>query len=96
MSVIIKPVISEKMTEESQNYNRYAFVVDKKANKVVIRKEIENYYDVSVKTVRTMICIGKKRSRGTKSGMIVGKTSSYKKAIVTLVEGDSIDFYSNI
>ena len=96
MSVIIKPVISEKMTEESQNFNRYAFVVDKKANKVVIRKEIENYYDVSVKAVRTMICIGRKRSRGTKSGMIVGKTSSYKKAIVTLVEGDSIDFYSNI
>ena len=53
-------------------------------------------YDVTVDSVRTMMCIGKKRVRGTKSGMIVGKTSTYKKAIVTLAEGDTIDFYSNI
>ncbi len=84
------------MTEQSEKYNRYAFVVNNKANKIEIKKAISEMYDVNVDSVRTMICIGKKRIRGTKSGMIVGKTSTYKKAIVTLVEGDTIDFYSNI
>ena len=96
MSIIKKPVITEKMTAISEKYNRFAFVVDKKANKIEIKKAVEEMYDVAVESVRTMICIGKKRVRGTKSGMIVGETSTYKKAIVTLVEGDSIDFYSNI
>ena len=84
------------MTNQSEEYNRYAFVVDRKVNKIEIKKAIAEMYDVTVESVRTMICIGKKRVRGTKSGMIVGKTSTYKKAIVTLAEGDSIDFYSNI
>ena len=84
------------MTNQSEIYNRYAFVVDRKVNKIEIKKAVAEMYDVTVDSVRTMICIGKKRIRGTKSGMIVGKTSTYKKAIVTLVEGDSIDFYSNI
>ena len=84
------------MTNQSERYNRYAFVVDRKVNKIEIKKAVAEMYDVTVDSVRIMICIGKKRIRGTKSGMIVGKTSTYKKAIVTLVEGDSIDFYSNI
>ena len=96
MSIIKKPVITEKMTDQSEKYNRFAFVVDRKANKIEIKKAVEEMYDVVVDSVRTMVCIGKKRVRGTKSGMIVGKTSTYKKAIVTLTEGDSIDFYSNI
>ena len=96
MSIIKKPIITEKMTNESEKYNRYAFVVDKRVNKIEIKKAVAEMYDVSVDSVRTMLCIGKKRVRGTKSGMIVGKTSTYKKAIVTLSEGDSIDFYSNI
>mgnify|MGYP001412034453 CR=1 FL=1 len=96
MSIIIKPVITEKMTEAAEQYNRYAFVVDRRANKIQIKKAVEQYYDVVVDSVRTMVCIGKKRTRGTKSGMIVGKTSTYKKAVVTLAEGESIDFYSNI
>jgi|TARA_B110000444_G_scaffold87239_1_gene82435 large subunit ribosomal protein L23 len=96
MSIIKKPVITEKMTLESEKFNRYAFVVDRKANKIQIRKAVEQQYDVVVDSVRTMVCIGKKRVRGSKSGMIVGKTSTYKKAIVQLSEGDSIDFYSNI
>ena len=96
MSIIKSPVITEKMTEQSEQYNRFAFIVDKQANKIEIKKAVEDMYDVSVNSVRTMVCIGKKRVRGTKSGMIVGKTSTYKKAIVTLSEGDSIDFYSNI
>jgi large subunit ribosomal protein L23 len=96
MSIIKKPVITEKMTDASEKYNRFAFVVDRKANKIEIKKAVEEMYNVAVDSVRTMVCIGKKRVRGTKSGMIVGKTSTYKKAIVTLAEGDSIDFYSNI
>ncbi|MAX06094.1 MAG: 50S ribosomal protein L23 [Flavobacteriales bacterium] len=96
MSIIKRPIITEKMTNQSEKYNRYAFVVDRKVNKIEIKKAVAEMYDVTVDSVRTMICIGKKRIRGTKSGMIVGKTSTYKKAIVTLVEGDSIDFYSNI
>tara|TARA_B100001758_G_C18049317_1_gene422289 strand:- start:48 stop:338 length:291 start_codon:yes stop_codon:yes gene_type:complete len=96
MSIIKKPIITEKMTSQSEEYNRYAFVVDRKVNKIEIKKAVAEMYDVTVESVRTMICIGKKRVRGTKSGMIVGKTSTYKKAIVTLAEGESIDFYSNI
>jgi len=96
MSIIKKPIITEKMTNASEKYNRFAFVVDRKANKIEIKKAVEEMYDVAVDSVRTMLCIGKKRVRGTKSGMIVGKTATYKKAIVTLTEGDSIDFYSNI
>ena len=96
MSIIKKPIITEKMTNQSERYNRYAFVVDRKVNKIEIKKAVAEMYDVTVDSVRTMICVGKKRVRGTKSGMIVGKTSTYKKAIVTLAEGDTIDFYSNI
>ncbi len=96
MDIIKKPIITEKMTEQSEKYNRFAFVVDKNSNKIEIKKSVEKMYDVNVISVKTMICIGKKRSRGTKSGVIIGKTSTYKKAIVTLVEGETIDFYSNI
>ena len=96
MSIIKKPIITEKMTNASEKYNCFAFVVDRKANKIEIKKAVEQMYDVAVDSVRTIVCIGKKRVRGTKSGMIVGKTPTYKKAIVTLSEGDSIDFYSNI
>ena len=96
MSIIKKPIITEKMTDQSEKYNRYAFVVDRKVNKMQIKQAVTEMYDVAVNSVRTMVCVGKKRVRGTKSGMIVGKTSTYKKAIVTLAEGDSIDFYSNI
>ena len=96
MSIIKKPVITEKMTLESEKFNRYAFVVDRKANKIQIKKAVEEQYDVVVNSVRTMVCIGKKRVRGSNSGMIVGKTSTFKKAIVQLPEGEAIDFYSNI
>ena len=84
------------MTNDTEKFNRYAFVVDRKANKIEIKKAVEQRYDVVVDSVRTMVCIGKKRVRGSKSGMIVGKTSTYKKAIVQLSSSDSIDFYSNI
>tara|TARA_B100001540_G_C15423701_1_gene468912 strand:- start:55 stop:345 length:291 start_codon:yes stop_codon:yes gene_type:complete len=96
MTIIKKPIITEKMTDQAEKFNRFAFVVDNKANKIEIKKAVEDMYEVEVDSIRTMLCIGKKRVRGTKSGMISGKTSTYKKAIVTLSEGDTIDFYSNI
>tara|TARA_B100001287_G_scaffold275331_1_gene282663 strand:+ start:1820 stop:2110 length:291 start_codon:yes stop_codon:yes gene_type:complete len=96
MSIIKRPIVTEKMTAQGEQLNRYAFVVDMKVNKIQIKKAVSEMYDVDVKNVRTMVCIGKKRIRGTKSGMISGRTSTYKKAIVTLAEGDTIDFYSNI
>tara|TARA_X000000368_G_C22877542_1_gene643777 strand:+ start:359 stop:649 length:291 start_codon:yes stop_codon:yes gene_type:complete len=96
MNILIKPVITEKMTAEAESLNRFGFVVDRSANKIEIKKAVEESYDVTVESVRTMVCIGKKRTRGTKSGFISGRTKTYKKAIVTLSEGDTIDFYSNI
>ncbi len=96
MKVIIKPIVTEKMTELGEKLNRYGFVVDKRANKLQIKDAVEDLYDVTVTDVNTMVYGGKTKSRYTKSGVIVGRTNSYKKAIVTLAEGENIDFYSNI
>ncbi|MBB3188083.1 50S ribosomal protein L23 [Microbacter margulisiae] len=96
MAIIIKPVVTEKATAITEKLNRYTLRVDKNANKVEIKKAIEEMYGVTVTSVNTAIMPSKKRSRFTKGGVINGKTSSYKKAIVTLKEGDKIDFYSNI
>ncbi|WP_430814524.1 50S ribosomal protein L23 [Carboxylicivirga sp. RSCT41] len=96
MKVIIKPIVTEKMTELGEKLNRFAFVVDKNANKLQIKDAVEELYNVSVESVNTMVYAGKSKSRYTKSGVIVGRTNSFKKAIVTLAEGDTIDFYSNI
>ncbi|SFN69942.1 large subunit ribosomal protein L23 [Paenimyroides ummariense] len=96
MSIIIKPIITEKITKDGELFNRFGFVVAKKANKVEIKKAVEKAYGVSVLDVNTMIYRADRTTKFTKSGMITGKTSSYKKAIVTLKEGDSIDFYTNI
>ena len=96
MSIIIKPIITEKMTHMGEKLNRYGFMVDKKANKLQIKKAIEELYSVTVDSVNTMRYGGKIKSRNTKSGLLIGKTSATKKAIVTLAEGNKIDFYSNI
>ena len=96
MSVILKPVISEKMTLLGDKLNRYAFIVDKKANKLEIKKAIEELYEVNVKAVNTCNYMGKKVTKYTKTGVISGRKSSKKKAIVTLADGEKIDFYSNI
>ncbi|RRA96034.1 50S ribosomal protein L23 [Paenimyroides viscosum] len=96
MSIIIKPIITEKITKDGESFNRFGFIVAKKANKVEIKKAVEKAYGVSVLDVNTMIYRADRSTKFTKSGMITGKTSSYKKAIVTLKEGDSIDFYTNI
>ncbi|HSG67069.1 MAG TPA: 50S ribosomal protein L23 [Bacteroidales bacterium] len=96
MDIIIKPVITEKMTEMGEKLGRYGFIVHKKANKLQIKKAVEDLYGVEVATVNTMTYRGKTKSRYTKTGIISGKTASYKKAIITLAEGETIDFYSNI
>ena len=96
MDIIIKPVITEKMTEMGEDLNRYGFIVNRKANKLQIKKAVEDLYGVEVASVNTMTYKGKTKSRYSKTGIITGKTASYKKAIITLAEGETIDFYSNI
>ncbi|HBF88154.1 MAG TPA: 50S ribosomal protein L23 [Bacteroidales bacterium] len=96
MSVLVRPIVTEKMTKQGDSLNRYGFVVSKKANKLQIKKAVEDMYSVSVDDVNTMIYGGKAKSRFTKTGVQKGKTNAYKKAVVTLVDGDKIDFYSNI
>lgn len=94
--VLIHPIISEKLTGLGEQLNRYGFVVDRKANKLEIKKAVESLYGVSVKAVNTMVVPGKKRTRNTKTGFSTGTKSAYKKAVVTLADGETIDFYSNI
>jgi large subunit ribosomal protein L23 len=96
MELLKKPIITEKMTMLGEKRNQYAFRVDKKANKIQIKKAIEEMYGISVTSVNTMVYAGKRKSRFTKAGFIEGRKDSFKKAIVTLKEGDNIDFYSNI
>jgi large subunit ribosomal protein L23 len=96
MDILLKPIVTEKMTAQGEDLNRYGFVVDKRANKIQIKKAVEEMYGVSVDAVNTLRYLGKKKSRYTKSGIIEGRSKSYKKAIVTLAEGEKIDFYSNI
>ncbi len=96
MDIIKKPVITEKMTEMGEKLNRYGFIVDKRANKLQIKEAIKEIYGVEVASINTMNYSGKTKSRYTKAGFISGKTNSFKKAIVTLAEGETIDFYSNI
>ena len=96
MNIIIEPIITEKMTDKSEKLNQFGFIVDKRANKVEIKKAVEKLYSVTVESVNTMIYGGKRKSRYTKTGLIRGKKNSFKKAIVTLADGENIDFYSNI
>ena len=84
------------MTAQAEKLNRFGFIVDKKADKLQIRKEVEDLYGVSVDSVNTIRYAGKRKSRYTKAGFVEGRTNAYKKAIVTLKEGQAIDFYSNI
>ena len=97
MAYIIKPLVTEKMTKitEKQN-NVFGFIVRPEANKLEIKKEVESQYNVTVTSVNTIRYAGKRQSRYTKAGMVKGQRNAFKKAIVTLKDGDTIDFYSNI
>jgi large subunit ribosomal protein L23 len=95
MSVLIKPLVTEKVSALNEK-GKYGFVVAKTANKVQIKKAVEKAYGVTVESVNTMRYHGKTKSRYTKTGVVSGRTSSYKKAVVSVGEGEVIDFYSGI
>ena len=86
MSILIKPIITEKATNDSELYNRYAFVVDKKANKIEIKKAVETAYGVSISSVKTLNYPVQKNTKFTKKGLVTGKKGAYKKAIIQLAE----------
>jgi len=96
MGIIVKPIVTEKMTKLGEKLNRYGFKVQKDANKIEIKQAVEAMYNVTVTDVNTLLVAPKKKNRFTKSGVVNGKASGYKKAIVTVKEGEQIDFYSNI
>ena len=96
MGIIIKPIVTEKMTAITEKLNRYGFRVNPDANKLEIKDAIEGLYNVTVIDVNTSNYSGKRKGRFTKSGYVSGKTSAFKKALITLKKGDTIDFYSNI
>jgi large subunit ribosomal protein L23 len=96
MSIIIKPIITEKITKQSEISNRFGFVVDRRANKIQIKNAIEAAYGVSIVAINTMNVRPDRSTKYTKSGLISGKTAAYKKAIVQVQEGETIDFYNNI
>ncbi len=94
--ILIKPIISEKAEKVTEDLNKYSFVVNRKANKIEIRKAVEDRYDVKVTSVNTMVMPGKKKSRYQRSGTIDGRKPAFKKAIVSVEEGEFIDLYSDI
>lgn len=96
MGILIKPIVTEKMTIQGEKLNRYAFEVDREANKIEIKAAVEKMYGVKVLDVNTVNYHGKKKSRFTKAGLLSGRANHFKKAYVTLAGEDKIDFYSNI
>ena len=95
-TILIKPLITEKAEILSEKGGKYSFIVNRDANKIEIRKAVENMYQVTVESVNTMIMPGKQKSRNTRSGVIRGKKPVLKKAVVTLAKGEEIDFFGDI
>ncbi len=96
MSIIVKPLLTEKMTKQTDKFNRYGFYVATKANKIEIKEAVEKMYNVTVTNIRTMNNPGKVKSRMKRSGIQRSRVGKFKKALVELKQGDAIDFYSNI
>ena len=96
MSIIVKPLLTEKMTKQTEKFNRYGFYVATKANKIEIKEAVEKMYNVTVTGIRTMNTAGKVKSRMKRSGVQRARVGKFKKALVELKQGDAIDFYSNI
>jgi len=94
--VLIKPILTEKANAQQDKLRRYAFKVARKANKLEIKKAIENFYGVKIIDVNTAVIPGKNKTRFTKAGYIQGQKPAYKKALVTVAEGETIDLYSAI
>ena len=96
MEITITPIVTEKATQLTEKLNRYTFRVSPEANKYQIKTLVEQLYGVKVVNVNTAVVRGKNRSRWTNSGLLRGKTNQWKKAFITVAEGETIDFYSNI
>ncbi len=94
--ILIKPILTEKANAQQEKLRRYAFKVNHKANKLEIKKAVEEFYGVSVIDVNTVVVPGKNKTRYTKAGFIQGQKPSFKKALVTVAEGETIDLYANI
>ncbi len=94
--ILIKPILTEKANAQQEKLRRYAFKVNRKANKLEIKKAVEEFYGVSVIDVNTVVVPGKNKTRYTKAGFIQGQKPSFKKAMVTVAEGETIDLYANI
>ncbi|UAY52613.1 50S ribosomal protein L23 [Ferruginibacter albus] len=94
--VLIKPILSEKINKQTEKQNRYAFVVNRKANKLEIKKAVESFYGVQVQDVNTAVIPSKAKSRYTKAGFINGRKPAKKKAFVTIAEGETIDIYGTV
>ncbi|HEY9560650.1 MAG TPA: 50S ribosomal protein L23 [Anseongella sp.] len=95
MEILKKPVLTEKVTILTDKLNQYVFLVDLKANKLQIKSAVEKMYGVSVEAVNTMRYAGKRKARGTRRGFVSGRTTRFKKAVVSLASGETIDFYGN-
>ena len=94
--ILINPILTEKANAQQEKLRRYAFKVNRRANKLEIKTAIEQFYGVNVLEVNTLVVPGKNKSRSTKAGVISGVKSGYKKALVTVAEGESIDLYASI
>jgi large subunit ribosomal protein L23 len=96
MAYIVKPLVTEKVNGLTEKENKFSFIVSPEANKLQIKTEVEARYNVQVLSVNTCNYAGKNKTRYTRTGVQRGKTSAFKKAVVTLKEGETIDFFSNI
>lgn len=94
--VLIKPILTEKVNKQTEKFRRYTFIVDRKANKLEVKKAVEEFYGVSVVEVNTLIIPAKAKNRQTKSGIISGRKPAKKKAMVTVAEGEEINLYGEI
>jgi large subunit ribosomal protein L23 len=94
--ILIKPILTEKANAQQEKLRRYAFKVNRKANKLEIKKAVQEFYGVNVIDVNTAVVPGKNKTRYTKAGFIKGQKPAYKKALVTVAEGETIDLYANI
>jgi large subunit ribosomal protein L23 len=95
-NVLIKPILTEKANSQQEKLRRYAFRVDRRANKLEIKKAVEQFYGINVVDVNTTVVPAKAKTRSTKAGIVEGRKPSYKKALITVAEGESIDLYANI
>jgi large subunit ribosomal protein L23 len=94
--ILIKPILTEKANGQQEKLRRYAFKVDRRANKLEIKSAIEQFYGVNVLEVNTLVVPGKNKTRSTKAGIISGIKSGYKKALVTVAERETFDLYATL